>query len=234
MQLAPLTSLFLSLLMLMRNLNRLLHLPSPLPCLVSCTDKPPAGPSRFILSLLVNKILRYDGLSSRCSWLTKFPNLRVRSGLSDINLINQLIQQWAGVCFICDSTDSSAETLHYNAPTLHADFKRTRHQEQSGMSTRPCCLQLSVPISATEASYHLLHTLPQSAPACAEGHVMMKPVEPCQLQKSRGTILRLPKQTMRRGATPRVQHPLKMTFDFAPQITHLLVKPGLLCVVCKH
>lgn len=220
--------------MLIRNLNQLLHLPSPLPYLLSCTDKPPAGPPRFILSLLVNKILRYDDLRSRCCWLTKFPSLWVRSSRRDINWINQLIQQWARVGVICVSTDSSAETLHYNASTLHADFKRTRHQEQSGMSTRPRCLQLSVPNSAMEASYHLLHTLLQSAPACAEGHVMMKPMEPCQLQKSRGTILRLPKQTARRWATPIVQHGLKMTFDFAPQITHLLVTPGLLCVVCKH
>lgn len=172
--------------MLIRNLNQLLHLPSPLPYLLSCTDKPPAGPPRFILSLLVNKILRYDDLRSRCCWLTKFPSLRVRSSRRDINWINQLIQQWARVGVICVSTDSSAETLHYNASTLHADFKRTRHQE------------------------------------------------PCQLQKSRGTILRLPKQTARRWATPIVQHGLKMTFDFAPQITHLLVTPGLLCVVCKH
>lgn len=138
------------------------------------------------------------------------------------------------VCYLCFHRFVRRDVTLQRLYALHADFKRTRHQEQSGMSTRPCCLQLSVPNSAMEASYHLLHTLLQSAPACAEGHVMMKPVEPCQLQKSRGTILRLPKQTARRGATPIVQHGLKMTFDFAPQITHLLVTPGLLCVVCKH
>lgn len=112
--------------MLIRNLNQLLHLPSPLPYLLSCTDKPPAGPPRFILSLLVNKILRYDDLRSRCCWLTKFPSLRVRSSRRDINWINQLIQQWARVGVICVSTDSSAETLHYNASTLHAENKTSR------------------------------------------------------------------------------------------------------------